>query len=177
MPYREPARRSTRYLRFCLDVLTTRSRCDVPWDLMDGDRCMRACPMCSRQVHDVSQMAAPDAEGFLAEHMGKPPKLRLYRRLDGRLMESECPTGARERRTRRIVSVLRGVHDPRAMQSEFWADIQGIRRVAAELESQLGFYGAWRQACGEWADTVMREPEPHTHPFDCDLTLPGAGGC
>jgi hypothetical protein len=60
--------------------------------------------MCSRQVHDVSKMGGPEAEVFLADHMEKPPKLRLYRREDGRVMESECPTGARERRRWRIVS-------------------------------------------------------------------------
>jgi hypothetical protein len=106
MPYREPARRSTRYLRFCLDVLTTPSRCTVPWDFMEGEGCTRACPICSRQVHDVAKMGGPEAERFLAEHMEKPPKLHLYRREDGRVMESECPTGARERRRRRIVSVV-----------------------------------------------------------------------
>jgi hypothetical protein len=78
----------------------------VPWELMEGEGCTRACPMCAREVHDVSLMAAPDAEGFLAERMVEPPKLRLYRREDGRLVESECPNGVRERRARRVVSLL-----------------------------------------------------------------------
>lgn len=108
MPYREPARRSTRYLRLCLDVLTTPSRCSFPWELMDGDACARVCPECSRDVHDVTKMDARRAEAFLAERMNEdqPPKLRLLRRGDGRVIESECARGLRERRARRVLSVL-----------------------------------------------------------------------
>jgi len=50
-------------------------------------------------------MEAPRAEAFLAERMDAPPKLRLYRRPDGRLIDSECPRGDRERR-RRLLSLL-----------------------------------------------------------------------
>ncbi len=106
MPYREPARRPTRYLRLCLDVLTTPSRCTFPWELMEGDACARVCSECSREVHDVAKMEPPRAEAFLAEHMDAPPKLRLYRRPDGRVIDSECPRGERERRARRMLSFL-----------------------------------------------------------------------
>jgi hypothetical protein len=106
MPYREPARRTTRYLRFCVDVLTKPTSCDMPWELMDGAGCTRVCPECVKEVHDVTQMNAVDAEGFLAERMGEPPKLRLHRRPDGRLIEAECPRGLRQRRVRRLGSVF-----------------------------------------------------------------------
>jgi len=106
MPYREPARRNTRYLRFCLDVLTTPTACDMPWDLMEGTACTRVCPECSKEVHDVTQMPPVDAEMFLAERMGKPPKLQLVRRGDGRLIEAECARGVRQRRLRRLGSAF-----------------------------------------------------------------------
>lgn len=106
MPYREPARRPTRYLRLCLDVLTKPTPCSIPWSSMDGQGCTRICLMCGSEVHDVTAMEAVQAEAFLAERMGDPPKLRLYRRPDGRLMESECELGARQRRSRRVVSAL-----------------------------------------------------------------------
>ena len=102
MPYREPARRQTRYLRLCLDVLTTPSRCTFPWELMDGGECTRTCPQCAREVHDIAAMDAPQAETFLAERMAEPPKLELRRRPDGRVIESECPRGLQERRARRF---------------------------------------------------------------------------
>ena len=106
MPYREPARRPTRLLRFCLDVLTTPTPCDMPWELMEGNGCARVCPECTREVHDVTLMDAVDAEAFLAERLAEPPKLRLRRRPDGRLMETECPRGARRRRWRRVGSAF-----------------------------------------------------------------------
>lgn len=106
MPYREPARRTTRYLRLCLDVLTTPTPCDMPWELMEGAGCVRVCPECVREVHDVAMMDAVDAETFLADRMGVPPKLRLHRRPDGRLIEAECARGARRRRLRRLGSAF-----------------------------------------------------------------------
>ena len=114
MPYREPARRSTRYLRLCVDALTPTTPCSVPWDAMDGlngDTCTRVCPQCTQQVHDLSGMEPAAAEAFLGEHLAEIDprrrrsrrlRLRLHRRPDGRVMESECPRGAAVRRQRRI---------------------------------------------------------------------------
>ena len=77
MPYREPARRSTRYLRLCLDVLTTPTFCSVPWDTMDGPGCTRICPECTQQVHDVSRMEPVAAEAFLGEHVTERRQRRI----------------------------------------------------------------------------------------------------
>lgn len=111
MPYREPARRSTRYLRLCLDVLTVPTPCSVPWDTMDdleGNGCTRICPECTQEIHDVSMMEPVAAEAFLRDHVTETPKpklrLRLHRRPDGRVMATECARGASERRQRRIAS-------------------------------------------------------------------------
>ena len=111
MPYREPARRSTRYLRLCLDVLTVPTPCSVPWDTMDeleGDGCTRVCPECTQEIYDVSMMEPVAAEAFLGGQVAEMPKrklrLRLHRRPDGRVMASECARGASERRQRRIAS-------------------------------------------------------------------------
>jgi hypothetical protein len=101
VPYREPARRPTRYLRLCLDVLTAPTPCAVPWDTMDAGL---------REVHDVAEMDAVAAESFLAEHVTETHprgrrarlRLRLHRRPDGRVMARECARGAGERRQRRI---------------------------------------------------------------------------
>jgi hypothetical protein len=113
VPYREPARRPTRYLRLCLDVLTAPTPCAVPWDTMDAglrDPCTRVCQHCRQEVHDVAEMDAVAAESFLAEHVTETHprgrrarlRLRLHRRPDGRVMARECARGAGERRQRRI---------------------------------------------------------------------------
>jgi hypothetical protein len=73
---------------------------------MDGDGCARVCPECRREVSDVQMMDAPRAEAFLAEHLSEPPKLSLLRRPDGRVVESECPRGLRERRARQVLRAL-----------------------------------------------------------------------
>jgi len=111
VPYREPAWRSTRYLRLCLDVLTTPTPCSVPWDTMDGAEgsgCTRICPECMQEIHDVSSMEPVAAEAFLGEHVTETPssklRLRLHRRPDGRVMAAECARGAGERRQRRIAA-------------------------------------------------------------------------
>ncbi len=113
MPYRQPARLATRYLRLCLDVLTTNAPCSVGWDAMgdvDGNEHTRRCPDCLQDVHDVALMDPVAAEAFLGDHVtetaARRPKLRLrlHRRPDGRVMASQCPRGVSERRQRRIAS-------------------------------------------------------------------------
>ena len=109
MPYRQPARRTTRYLRLCLDVLTAKTPCSVPWDTMDevgNDGCTRVCPECTQEIHDVASMDPVAAEAFLGDHVIETRKLRLrlLRRPDGRVMATECRRGISERRQRRIAS-------------------------------------------------------------------------
>ena len=107
MPYRAAPRQSTRVLRLCLDVLAQPSRCTVAWDSMGGDACVRECPECSALVHDVSRMAHTDAEAFLAERMSDaPPKLDLFRRPDGRVMDRECAPSRDARRRRRAWKLI-----------------------------------------------------------------------
>lgn len=111
MPYREPARRRTRYLRLCLDVLTKSTGCTASWEEMKPsggeDRCTRVCSECMHEVHDVTLMTASEAEEFLAERMSDAaPKLLLYRRPDGRVMDNECARGASERRRWRVFYAL-----------------------------------------------------------------------
>jgi hypothetical protein len=105
MPYRQPARRRTKVLRFCLDVLTKPTPCPVPWDEMYGGACERTCPRCDASVFDVAAMSDEDAEVFLEEHLGKPPFLDLRRRNDGRVMEVDCAAGARRRVAFRAVAI------------------------------------------------------------------------
>lgn len=95
-----------RHVRYCLDVLTTPTRCTVPWDMMDGDDCSRTCPMCEKQVFDVGAMDSLHADDFLKEHMVKPPRLQLHRRPDGRVLSEECVVGARQRIVGRIVAAV-----------------------------------------------------------------------
>lgn len=108
MPYRDQARQNTRYLRFCLDVLTSKTPCDVPWGLMDGRGCARVCPTCRQEVTDVTEMSAVDAEQFLASRLrdAEHARLDLHRRPDGRVVEKDCPAGIARRRHRYVFAAI-----------------------------------------------------------------------
>jgi hypothetical protein len=76
---------------------------------MVGDDVVRFCCTCSKTVYDLTAMAPDDAELFLAQHVaaGEPlPCARIYRRPDGRVLTSECPTGASRRHVRRVAGAL-----------------------------------------------------------------------
>jgi hypothetical protein len=89
-----------------LDTVTIATPCTVPWDAMQGDERRWFCLKCSKHVHDISEMTAAEAIGLLdgipgAEAAEKTenelPCIRLYRRPDGRVVTSDCPTTLRER--------------------------------------------------------------------------------
>ena len=80
---------------------------------MVGDDTARFCCICCKNVYDLSAMSSDDAELFLAHHAAAGdalPCARIYRRADGRVLTSECPTGASGRHLRRFAkTVVAGV--------------------------------------------------------------------
>jgi hypothetical protein len=86
--------------RFELDNLRIASPCMQRWDDMAGDDRVRACAACARPVFNLSEMTRAEAEVVLATR-GLTPCVRFYRRADGTVMTSDCPT----RRTHRLAVV------------------------------------------------------------------------
>ncbi|HEY5949336.1 MAG TPA: hypothetical protein VIV40_27770 [Kofleriaceae bacterium] len=68
--------------------------CKQRWEHMVGDDRVRACGGCERPVFNLSAMTRVEAEAVLATR-GLTPCVRFYRRPDGTVMTSDCPTGAR----------------------------------------------------------------------------------
>lgn len=68
--------------------------CKQRWEDMIGDERVRACGGCDRPVFNLSAMRRADAEAVLATR-GLTPCVRFYRRPDGTVMTTDCPTGAR----------------------------------------------------------------------------------
>lgn len=77
---------------------------------MTGDERTRHCGQCNLAVHNISAMARPEAEAFLARHFDADNNVRgrvcaqFYRRTDGTILTADCPVGlaavrARARRT------------------------------------------------------------------------------
>jgi hypothetical protein len=68
--------------------------CKQRWDDMVGDDRVRVCAGCDRPVFNLSGMTRAEAEAVLATR-GLTPCVRFYRRPDGTIMTTDCPTGAR----------------------------------------------------------------------------------
>jgi hypothetical protein len=83
------------------------SPCKQSWADMGGDDRVRACRGCDRPVFNLSEMTRAQAEAVLATR-GVTPCVRFYRRADGTVMTSDCPTGTRHdgRRLTMVASTL-----------------------------------------------------------------------
>jgi hypothetical protein len=75
--------------------------CKQSWDDMVGDERVRLCNGCDRQVFNLSAMTREDAERLATN--GLTPCVRFFRRPDGTVMTTDCPTGERRERRRLVV--------------------------------------------------------------------------
>jgi len=80
-------------------------QCNQRWDDMVGDDRVRACRGCDRPVFNLSEMTRAEAEAVLATR-GLTPCVRFYRRADGTVMTSDCPSGAPRRRLAVLASSI-----------------------------------------------------------------------
>ena len=80
-------------------------QCKQRWEDMVGDDRVRACRGCDRPVFNLSEMTRAEAEAVLATR-GITPCVRFYRRADGTVMTSDCPSGAPRRRLAVVASSL-----------------------------------------------------------------------
>ena len=86
-----------------LDDIRLAFKCPQRWEDMVGDDRVRDCRGCNKQVFNLSAMTRADAEALL-EARGVAPCVRFFRRADGTVMTSDCPTGQR-RGGRRLAMV------------------------------------------------------------------------
>ena len=93
-----------------LDKAMIVAPCSVSWDTMEGDERVRHCSGCSKNVYNLSDMNAGEAEIFLGQN-GERPCLRFYRRPDGKIMTDNCPRALRalRNRMRKVVAIAAGV--------------------------------------------------------------------
>jgi len=68
--------------------------CKQRWEDMVGDDRVRACGGCDRPVFNLSSMTRDEAERVLATR-GLTPCVRFFRRPDGTVMTTDCPTATR----------------------------------------------------------------------------------
>jgi hypothetical protein len=73
-----------------LGKLKVASPCHESWSDMTGDDQVRHCKRCDKDVFNLSEMNAADAEALLARH-GTAPCVRFFRRADGTVKTRDCP--------------------------------------------------------------------------------------
>jgi hypothetical protein len=75
-----------------LDHVQVAAPCKADWDQMLGSDRMRFCGQCNLNVYNLSGMTRSEAESLIARNEGRPC-VRFYRRFDGSIITSDCPTG------------------------------------------------------------------------------------
>jgi hypothetical protein len=85
-----------------LDNLRIASPCAQDWDEMAGDDRIRFCRRCQKNVYNLSSLTREEAERLVFEKEGRMC-VRFYRRSDGTILTSDCPTGSRRVRWVRLV--------------------------------------------------------------------------
>lgn len=81
--------------------------CKADWNKMVGDERTRFCGMCNKNVYNLSEMSADEAETFLRQ-LTKDACVRLYRRKDGTVMTNDCPVGQRNNRIKVAAALVVG---------------------------------------------------------------------
>jgi hypothetical protein len=91
-----------------LDKIRIASPCNAGWNEMQGDDRARFCRQCSKHVYNLSAMTSEEALALVYQKEGTSC-VRFFRRADGTVLTSDCPTGARGRRRRRLTLYVAAV--------------------------------------------------------------------
>lgn len=87
--------------RISLQEIEIAKPCQASWDKMVGDDQVRHCSLCHKNVYNLSAMSEAEALELLQEKEGNLC-VRLYKRADGTVITSDCPS-------RREASPLRSI--------------------------------------------------------------------
>ena len=85
-----------------LDSVQIASPCTANWDEMIGDDRARFCTHCQKDVFNLSALPREEAETFLRARTAEVC-VRLYKRVDGTVLTSDCPVGVKRKRLRKAI--------------------------------------------------------------------------
>ena len=71
------------------------------WENMAGDERKRFCAACELNVYNISEMTTVQVRALIGDSSGRICG-RIYRRFDGTVITSDCPTGVRALRKRAV---------------------------------------------------------------------------
>jgi hypothetical protein len=75
-----------------LQVVNVATPCPADWNGRHGDDRSRFCGQCRKHVYNLSAMRADDAVRLIQEREGDLC-VRLFRRIDGTVLNGDCPIG------------------------------------------------------------------------------------
>jgi hypothetical protein len=70
--------------------------CSARWEEMTGNKYVRFCSACKKNVYDISDLTAKAALALIQQRE-QGLCLRLFRRADGTVLTADCPGGSRPR--------------------------------------------------------------------------------
>ena len=117
--------------------------CHESWDNMAGDGAVRFCSQCSRNVYNLSDMTAEQAQALVTKTEGQLC-VRFYRRKDGTMMTSDCPVGVRIARQR--VAAVRSWAASFAIAALTGTALFGASRPQATMGAPMAFPATDHQA-------------------------------
>jgi hypothetical protein len=112
------------------------SPCQVAWNAMAGDERMRHCSLCSLNVYNFGGMTGDEVRELLMRTEGRLCG-RFYRRADGTLLTSDCPTGLRALR-QRISRVAAAFIAAMFSLSAFASETPQVKKHGAKVDLEVG---------------------------------------
>lgn len=90
-----------------IDNIKIAAPCSANWQEMSGDDNMRFCQQCQLNVYNISNLTEKQIEELFIAKEGKLC-VRLYRRKDGTVLVTDCPTGLKllRQRTNKIAKAI-----------------------------------------------------------------------
>lgn len=77
-----------------IGVIRVATPCSQPWEQMTGERHVRHCAACDKNVYDLAGLTADEVRELVVAREGKIC-WRFYVRKDGSVLTKDCPVGVR----------------------------------------------------------------------------------
>jgi len=122
-----------------LKNLRVATPCETSWESMAGDERVRHCSLCSLNVYNFAEMSRDEIRALLVRTEGRICG-RLYRRADGTLMTSDCPSGLqvlRQRMSRLATAVIAAMFSVAAFASDATCVKPRTRKHGSKIKLEI----------------------------------------
>src|SRR4051812_17864788 len=122
-----------------IESLRIAAPCLASWERMAGDERVRHCTLCSLNVYNFAEMTRDEIRALLARTEGRICA-RLYRRADGTVLTSDCPSGLqvlRQRMSRLATAVIAAMFSVAAFASDATCVKPRVRKHGAKINLDI----------------------------------------